>query len=346
MSKNGTEVYFLSNEENPIENKYYKLNVKSGKKEILTPAKGMHKATLNQSGTYLTDWYSSQENPRKVDIVDINKKKSETYFEAKDPYEGYTMPEIQVGTLKAADGETDLYYRLVLPTDFDPTKKYPVVVYVYGGPHSQGVVDSWQGGARGWDVFMAQKGYIVFNLDNRGTSNRGTDFEQITHRQLGIEETKDQMKGIEFLASLPYTDMDRVGVHGWSYGGFMTLNLMLRHPEVFKVGVAGGPVVDWKYYEIMYGERYMDSPKENPDGYTETSMLNHIGNLQGRLLLIHGDMDPVVLMQHTSQLLRSAVEEGVHPDLFIYPGHEHNVMGKDRIHLHEHITRYFDDFLK
>ena len=346
MNKKGTEIYFLSNEASPIENKYYKLNLKSGKKDLLTPAKGMHKAALNQSGTFLTDWYTSQNNPRTVDVVDIKNAKSENYFQAKDPYLGYNMPEIKVGTIKAADGDTDLYYRLVLPTDFDPAKKYPVVVYVYGGPHSQGVVDSWQGGARGWDIYMAEQGYIVFNLDNRGTANRGNDFEQVTHRKLGIEETEDQMKGIEFLTSLPYTDMDRVGVHGWSYGGFMTLNLMLRHPEVFKVGVAGGPVVDWKYYEIMYGERYMDSPKENPEGYTESSMLNHIGNLQGRLLLIHGDMDPVVLMQHTSQLLRSAVKEGVHPDLFIYPGHEHNVMGKDRVHLHEHITRYFDDFLK
>lgn len=346
MDEKGNEIYFMSNEGSPLENKYYKLNIKSGRKELITPEKGVHRAQLNKSGTYLTDWYSSQNNPRTIDIVDIKKNKQTTFFQAQDPFEGYKMPEIQVGTVKAADDTTDLYYRMVLPTNFDASKKYPVIVYVYGGPHSQFVVDSWQGGARGWDIYMAQKGYIVFSMDNRGTYNRGTKFEQVTHRQLGVEETKDQMKGIEFLSTLPYTDMDRVGVHGWSYGGFMTLNMMLRHPEVFKVGVAGGPVVDWKYYEIMYGERYMDHPSENVAGYKESSMLNHIKNLQGRLLLIHGDMDPVVLMQHTSQLLRSAVKEGVHPDLFIYPGHEHNVMGKDRIHLHEHITRYFDDFLK
>jgi Dipeptidyl aminopeptidases/acylaminoacyl-peptidases len=202
------------------------------------------------------------------------------------------------------------------------------------------------GEVRGWDIHMANKGYIVFTLDNRGTNNRGSDFENIIHRQLGIVETEDQMTGLEFLKSLPYVDTGRIGVHGWSYGGFMTLNLMLRHPDTFRVGVAGGPVTDWKYYEIMYGERYMDSPAQNPDGYGESSMLNKAGNLKGRLLLIHGDEDPTVVMQHSLQFLKSSIKSGVHPDFFIYPGHGHNMRGKDRIHLHEHITRYFEDFLK
>ncbi len=197
---------------------------------------------------------------------------------------------------------------------------------------------------------MAQKGYVVFTLDNRGTGNRGLDFENITHRQLGIVETQDQISGgVEYLKSLSYVDADRIGgVHGWSYGGFMTLNLMLRHPETFKVGVAGGPVTDWKYYEIMYGERYMDSPQENPEGYKETSMIERAGDLKGRLLLIHGgDEDPTVVMQHNLEFIASAIKKGTHPDLFIYPGGQgHNMVGRDRVHLHEHITRYFDDFLK
>lgn len=346
FDEKGDCIYYTSTEENPLNQQGYKLNLNNSKKERITPAEGMHQLTLSASGRYLCDNYTSQNNPGEFAIIDGKTLKENVFFKAKNPFEGINLPNITLGSIKADDGKTDLYYRMVTPVDLDSTKKYPVIVYVYGGPHSQLVTNSWLGQARGWDIFMAQKGYIVFTLDNRGTSNRGIDFENITHRQLGVVETKDQMSGIDFLKALPYVDADRIGVHGWSYGGFMTLNLMLRHPETFKVGVAGGPVVDWKYYEIMYGERYMDSPQENPEGYKESSMLNHIGNLEGRLLLIHGDEDPVVLMQHTSQLLRSAVKEGVHPDLFIYPGHVHNVIGIDRVHLHEHITRYFDDFLK
>lgn len=346
FDQKGDHVYYTSTEGSPLEQQVYKLNLKKDKIQKLTTAEGVHQIKLSASGGMLMDSYTSQNNPGEFALIDGKTLKQNIFYKAKNPFDGMTLPNITLGSIKADDGKTDLYYRMVTPANLDATKKYPVAIYVYGGPHSQMVTNSWMGQARGWDIFMAQKGYIVFTLDNRGTSNRGFEFENIAHRQLGVVETRDQMSGVEFLKTLPYVDANRIGVHGWSYGGFMTLNMMLRHPDVFKVGVAGGPVVDWKYYEIMYGERYMDSPQENPEGYKETSMLNHIGNLEGRLLLIHGDEDPVVLMQHTSQLLRSAVKEGVHPDLFIYPGHVHNVVGIDRIHLHEHITRYFDDFLK
>lgn len=346
MDEKGGDIFYISTEGSPIEQHIYKINLKNGKKTKLSSEEGVHSAKLSHSGKYLFDWYKSQHNPGKVALTETKNGKSTIFHEAKNPFKDVAFPEITIGSLKADDGKTDLYYRLTKPSNFDASKKYPVIVYVYGGPHSQLVSNTWIADARGWDIYMAEKGYIMFTLDNRGTNNRGFNFENITHRQLGVVETEDQMAGIEFLKSQSYVDADRIGVHGWSYGGFMTLNLMLRHPETFKVGVAGGPVVDWKLYEIMYGERYMDAPKENPDGYKETNMMNHIGNLEGRLLLIHGDEDPVVLMQHTSQLVKAAVKEGVHPDMFIYPGHEHNVMGKDRIHLHEHITRYFEDFLK
>lgn len=342
----GENLYYVSTEESPIEQHLYAINIKSGKKTKLSKEQGVHQGVLSPCGKYLLDSYKSQNNPGKAAVVETKSAKSTIFYEAKNPFEKVAFPKITLGKLKANDGETDLYYRMVKPSNFDPSKKYPVIVYVYGGPHSQLVSNTWLADARGWDIYMAEQGYIMFTLDNRGTANRGFDFENITHAQLGVVETEDQMSGVEFLKSQSFVDADRIGVHGWSYGGFMTLNLMLRHPETFKVGVAGGPVVDWKLYEIMYGERYMGSPHKNAHNYKETNMMNHIGNLEGRLLLIHGDEDPVVLMQHTSQLLRAAVKEGVHPDLFIYPGHEHNVMGKDRIHLHEHITRYFEDFLR
>lgn len=346
INASGTTIFYTSNENNPLNQQAYKQNIKNGKKTLLTSDEGINRISLNESADYLIDWYSSQNNPGAVKIINTINNKSIQFHQASNPYEGFVMPEIILGSLKSDDESTDLYYRLVLPVDFDPTKKYPAVVYVYGGPHSQLVTNGWLGSARGWDIYMAEKGYIVFTLDNRGTNGRGKDFETATHRQLGIIETEDQMTGIKFLQSLPYVDQERIGVHGWSYGGFMTLNMMLRHPEVFKVGVAGGPVVDWKYYEIMYGERYMGTPQDNPDGYAETDMKNHINKLDGRLMLVIGDVDPVVLPQHTSELIRKAVTDRVYPDLFIYPGHEHNVGGKDRVHLYENITRYFEDHLK
>ncbi len=339
-------ILYTSNELSPIENHLFKVDIKTGKKVQLSQENGVHAIVLSKSGKTAIDSYSSQYNPGKVAQVDIQKSSSKVFFEAKDPFRNITLPEITLGKIKANDGASDLYYRLVKPLHFDSSKKYPVVVYVYGGPHSQMVTNAWQGQVRGWDIYMAEKGYIVFTLDNRGTSHRGLEFENVTHRRLGVIETEDQMKGIEYLKSLSYVDSARIGVHGWSFGGFMTLNLMLRHPETFKVGVAGGPVTDWKYYEIMYGERYMDRPQENPEGYEESSMLEKAGNLKGRLLLIHDDQDATVVPQHSFQFLHAAIVRGTHPDFFMYPGHEHNVSGPDRIHLHEHITRYFDDFLK
>lgn len=188
---------------------------------------------------------------------------------------------------------------------------------------------------------MASKGFICFTMDNRGTSNRGKDFETAIFRQLGIIETKDQMKGIEFLKSLSYVDKERIGVHGWSYGGFMTLNLMLRYPETFKVAVAGGPVTDWSLYEVMYGERYMDTPQDNPEGYKKTNMTSLVPELRGKLMLIQGTQDDVVVMQHSMKFLRECIRQNKQVDFFTYPTHPHNVRGKDRIHLMEKVSNYF-----
>ena len=343
----GENLFFTSTEVSPLEQHLYKLNVKSGKRQRLTSqADGYHYTKLNGSGTQFYDRYSSLHTPGVSTLTDVKTGKTATLLSAGDPYAGYSMPEIELGTIKAADGETDLYYRLTKPANFDPTKKYPTIVYLYNGPHAQLVTNSWQGAARGWDIYMAQRGYVMFTVDGRGSSNRGDKFEQAIHRRLGQEEGKDQMKGIEFLSSLPYVDTDRIGIHGWSYGGSMTTNMMLTYPETFKVGVAGGPVIDWKMYEVMYGERYMGHPDSNPEGYEASNLLNKAQNLKGRLLLIHGDMDPTVVMQHSLQFLKKSVDTGVYPDFMVYPGHEHNVLGPDRVHLLEKITRYFDDYLK
>lgn len=341
----GENIFYVSNEGNPIGQQLYRVNVKSGKRTRLTREGGTHYTRLNASGTAFYDHYTSLKNPGKAELVKVANQKGFTLLEAADPYAEYAMPEIELGSLKSADGKSDLYYRLTKPVNFDPARKYPVIVYLYNGPHSQMVTDNWQGGIRGWDIYMAQKGYVIFTIDGRGTDYRGADFEQAIHGKLGEQEGKDQMKGIEFLKSHPWVDANRIGIHGWSYGGFMTTYMMLTYPETFKVGVAGGPVIDWKLYEVMYGERYMGHPDKNKAGYEYSNLLNKAENLQGRLLMIHGDMDPVVVMQHSLLFLQKSVEKRVYPDYFIYPGHEHNVRGEDRVHLHEKITRYFEDYL-
>ena len=339
-------VIIKSNEASPIRHNLYAVNLKTLKRTLLDNGCGTHRATLSAGGAWLLDRWSAPDTFRQTELVSTGGAKSVVLQTDGTPWKDYEVPEISGGTIKAADGKTDLYYRLVKPVGFDPAKKYPAVVYVYGGPHAHNVDESWNYLMRPWEAYMAQKGYVVFVVDNRGSENRGFEFESATFRHLGEVEMEDQMKGVEFLTSLPYVDKDRLGVHGWSFGGFMTTNLMCSHPDVFKVGVAGGPVIDWKYYEVMYGERYMDTPQENPEGYERCSLLNKAKNLKGRLQIIVGLNDGTCVLQHSLAFLRACEDAGTQPDYFVYPGQEHNMMGSDMVHLHERITRYFEDYLK
>lgn len=341
------EIIISSTEISPLQTNIFSLNVKNGKRTLIGMADGTHQAKLSASGTYLIDYFTSNNVPREISILPTTGKKGTTLFTATDPLkENYNLPEITIGTIKAADGETDLYYRLIKPVNFDPNKKYPAIIYVYGGPHAQMIHNTRFYDARGWDLYMAQQGYVMLTVDNRGSDNRGIKFENCTFRHLGTEEMKDQVQGAKFLQSLPYVDANKIGVHGWSFGGFMTTNLMLTYPDIFKVGVAGGPVIDWQFYEVMYGERYMDTPQANPEGYKESNLRLKAGNLKGRLEVIIGGMDPTCVPQHSISFLRACIDAGTHPDFFIYPEDGHNMMGRDRVHLHEHITRYFLDHLK
>ena len=350
------EAIILSTEASPIQNNLYAVNLQTGARRLLDNGKGCHanttgeggshKIALSSSGQWILDSYTEPTVPRNIDIVNVASAKATRYFTADNPWKGYTVPEYSCGTIKAADGTTDLYYRMVKPTNFDPNKKYPTIIYVYGGPGVRNVEARWHYWSRGWETYMAQKGYLLFILDNRGSSARGLAFEQATFHHLGVEEVKDQMKGVEYLTSLPYVDKDRMGVHGWSFGGFMTTNLITTHPEVFKVGVAGGPVIDWKWYEVMYGERYMGTPQNNPKGYAESSLLPKAKNLKGKLQIITGMNDPVVVPQHCLNFLQECIKVGTQPDFFVYPGEPHNMRGHQSTHLHERISQYFDDYLK
>ena len=340
-------IIIASNECSPIQRNIFLVDVQSGKRTMIDDCgKGWHNATLSESGKYLVDNYSTPTVPRKIAIINNELGDRIPYFTAENPWKGYNVPEYSCGTIKAADGETDLYYRMVKPVNFDPKKKYPTIIYVYGGPHAHNVDARWNYCSRGWETYMAEKGYLLFILDNRGSENRGKAFEQVTFRQLGQEEMKDQMKGVEYLKTLPYVDADRLGVHGWSFGGFMTISLMTNYPDVFKVGVAGGPVIDWHWYEVMYGERYMDTPQTNPEGYKKTSLLYTAKNLKGKLQIIQGYNDVTVVPQHCLTFLKACIAAGTQPDFFMYPGEPHNMRGHQSTHLHERISQYFFDYLK
>ncbi|MBQ0157928.1 MAG: DPP IV N-terminal domain-containing protein [Bacteroidales bacterium] len=336
-----------STEAGDMRNNTFAVSLATGKRTRLDNGEGCHTHFLSEGeGTWIAGRWSAPKVYREVEVGSTAKPSMTTLASYDSPWRDYTMPEVVSGSLKAADGVTNLYYRLVKPVGFDPQKKYPAVVYVYGGPHARNVEERWNYMARPWEYDMANKGYIIFVLDNRGSCDRGRDFENVTHRHLGREEMRDQMCGVAYLRSLPYVDADRLGVHGWSFGGFMTTNLMCSYPDVFKVGVAGGPVIDWKYYEVMYGERYMDTPEENPEGYAEASLLTKAKNLKGKLQIIFGYNDPTCVPQHTLSFVRACADAGVQLDLFTYPGQGHNMMGSDMVHLHQRITQYFEDYLK
>ena len=338
---------YESNECSPIQRNIWVVDIATGKRALMDDnGEGWHTGSLSGSGQYIVDNYSAPTTPRNIAIVNTDNGRRTRWLTAADPWKGYDVPEYRCGTIKAADGVTDLYYRMVMPIHFDPTKKYPTIVYVYGGPHAHNVDARWHYCSRSWETYMAQRGYLLFILDNRGSENRGKAFEQVTFRHLGDHEVEDQMKGVNFLKSLAYVDSTRLGVHGWSFGGFMTINMMTTHPGVFKCGVAGGPVIDWKWYEVMYGERYMDTPKTNPEGYAHSSLLPKAKNLKDRLEIIIGGNDATCVPQHALSFLKECIKYGTQPDFFVYPGEPHNMRGHQSVHLHERISRYFFDFLK
>ncbi|RYD55703.1 MAG: S9 family peptidase [Sphingobacteriales bacterium] len=345
MNREKNEIIITATKESPLEKHGYAVNWNTGDIRRIDAEAGVHTISANEDGSYILDVYTSSKVPRKAVVRSTEGKTIQTLLTAADPLADYNKAKVKNVTLKADDG-TPLYGKLILPSNFDSSKKYPVIVYLYNGPHVQLVRNTYPASGNLWYDYLTQRGYVVFTMDGRGSSNRGRKFEQAVFRKLGTVEMNDQLKGVDYLTSLPYVDANRMGVHGWSFGGFMTTSLMLRHPGVFKAAVAGGPVIDWKMYEIMYTERYMDDPKQNPEGFEDANLLSKVKNLKGKLMLIHGTDDDVVVWQHSINLVKKAVDEGVQLDYFVYPGHPHNVRGKDRVHLMQKITDYFDLHLK
>lgn len=339
IQNNGkTEIVFEATGDSPLNTMFYAVDLQ-GNQRLITADEGTHHIAISSNDQYIFDEYSNHVIPSRSVLLEGNGMFKKVLLESKNKLADYAIGTTEIGSITAKDG-TKLYTRMIKPSNFDPNKKYPVMVYVYGGPHAQMITNSWYDGANLWMNWMAEQGYIVFTLDNRGSGERGFAFESGIHRQLGTLEMEDQLSGVDYLKSLPYVDGNRLAVHGWSFGGFMTTSLMLRHAGVFQVGVAGGPVTDWKYYEVMYGERYMDRPADNPEGYEANSLINHASKLKGDLLLIHGTVDDVVVEQHNLALVKKFVDLGIQMDFFPYPMHKHNVTGKDRVHLIEKVLTY------
>lgn len=342
----GENLYYTSTQESPITKNLYQLNLKSGIEKKLTQTTGVHAPQVSTDGTFIIDSYSNTTTARLVQIQEVKTGKTKILLQAVDPVKDYAKGELSIFTIKNNYGDS-LYCRLYKPVNFDANKKYPVIVYWYGGPHAQMILNSWNGGAGDyWFQYMAERGYVVFTLDTRGSSSRGRAFEQVIFRKAGEAQMEDMMSGVNYLTALPYVDKNNMGLFGWSYGGFMTTDFVLNHPGVFKAAVAGGPVMNWQMYEIMYGERYMDTPQENPEGYEATNLIKQAGKLKDKLLLIHGLQDNVVVQEHSVNFVRACIDKGVQVDYMIYPGHEHNVIGKDRAHLYQKVTDYFMQYLK
>lgn len=339
-SERTSELFFTATKDSPLENNVYAVNVNNNTIRNISSRGGVHSALLSPDGSFLIDSYNNPDFPRRIELINLKNLKIKELHNAENPLKDYRLGKTQIFTLKNEEG-LDLYCRMITPPNMDPNRKYPVIIYVYGGPHAQLVTNGWLNGAGLYLNYLAQQGYIVFTLDNRGSANRGFEFESTIHRRVGELEARDQMTGIKFLKSITYVDSTRIGVDGWSYGGFMTINLLLKYPGIFKAATAGGPVCDWKYYEAMYGERYMDTPEENPEGYKDSSLIEHADQLKDRLMIIHCTTDPVVVWQHSLQFVKACIEKGILIDYFVYPGHNHNVQGTDRAHLIKKIEDYF-----
>ncbi|MBR4136449.1 MAG: DPP IV N-terminal domain-containing protein [Bacteroidales bacterium] len=337
-------VYFTAPLEKPVNQYVCKVNLKTGVLTRLGAADGVHYPIFSDSKNYFIDYFTNVTTPRVISLVNNQGKTMKVLKTSKNPYADCAMGETQIFPIVNKHGDS-LWCRLITPPNMDKNKKYPVLIYVYGGPHSQLVTNSFISGGVFLE-YMAQQGYIIFTLDNRGTSCRGAEFEKCIHRQLGKLEMEDQMCGVEYLKSLPYVDATRIGLDGWSFGGFMTLSLITEHPETFKAASCGGPVVNWEWYEVMYGERYMDTPEENPEGYAAANIISKIKNVKCPLLVMHGCQDHTVVWQHTLELMRQAVTDGIEIEYFPYTAYDHNVIGPERVHLWHKIERFHNQNLK
>ncbi|MCA8942567.1 MAG: DPP IV N-terminal domain-containing protein [Planctomycetes bacterium] len=342
FTADGAHCYVTGSGDDPLQMHLWRVELASGAMTQLTQGRGRQACLVSDHDDLLVR-STSAENPGTLTLVPHDGDAREL-AKAEDPLAKIDTGSHEFFTVTADDGETVLHAALLKPPGFDPNHKYPLIHYVYGGPHSQLVTDTPGCGFNLWLRYMASRGYLVSCVDNRGTDNRGIEFEQSIHRHLPMHEVSDNATVIRHLIDRGFVDPTRIGVHGWSYGGYMTLNLMLR-TDLFAAGVAGAPVTDWSRYETGYTERYMDTPQENPEGYTAASTLPLVSKLHGRLLLISPSDDHTVMPSHSIAFLDHCIDEGVLIDHMVYPMQQHGLRGKDRAHFYRLMTRHFEEQL-
>lgn len=346
--------YFRAGIQSPLRSEIYAVPLAGGAPKKLSQAAGMHSAAFANNASVYVDSWSNSSTPPQIELFRANGEKIATLLDndladPKHPYAKYLQAQrpVEYGTLTAADGKTALHYSLIKPEDFDPANRYPVVVYVYGGPATQTVTDSWPGrGDHLFNQYLAQRGYVVFSLDNRGTPRRGRDFGGALYGVQGTVEVADQLKGVEWLKAQPWVDGSRIGVQGWSNGGYMTLMLLAKASDQYACGVAGAPVTDWGLYDTHYTERYMNLPAANPAGYTEGRVLTHIDGLTSPLLLIHGMADDNVLFSNSTSLMSALQQRGQPFELMTYPGAKHGLSGANALHRYRIAENFLGRCLK
>ncbi|MDP6416450.1 MAG: prolyl oligopeptidase family serine peptidase, partial [Gammaproteobacteria bacterium] len=349
-------VYFMANTDSQLERHLYSVSLSGSRPQRLTPPGGWHSATLSEDNRVFLDRFSTPDHPQSVTLRSITGESLGILIandlDDEHPYAQYLDEHLptEFGTLEASDGQT-LHYQLIKPRNFDPDTQYPVIVDVYGGPSSQKVRRAWGSSARSnsgfFRQFLAQEGYIVFTLDNRGTGFRGVEFEAALYRKMGTVEVEDQVAGAKYLQSLPFVDAQRIGIFGWSYGGYMALMCVMQAPDTFAAAVAGAPVTDWRLYDTHYTERYMSTPQDNPDGYAASNVINHVDGLQGDLLIMHGMADDNVLFTHSTTVFKRLQDLGKPFQIMAYPGSKHGLLRfpKTGPHAYAMVKRFFDQEL-
>lgn len=341
---------FLEYSNNALDLFCKQLDLETGKIRVLCQKKGMNYTHQSKCGKYLMTNHSSTHKPQEVWFRDIRSKQQTLISESDCLVDNVCLDELvkrpEFGLIRTTDGAVQLNYKLILPPNFDKKHKYAAIIHVYGGPHAQMVNHQWQGERYLFQQYLASKGFIVFSVDNRGSANRGMAFEAGIYKQLGELELRDQVAGALFLGQKGYVDKSRIGVFGWSYGGYMTLNCMMRRPDLFKVGVSGAPVTDWSLYDTCYTERYMSTPALNSEGYLKSSIFPYVEHLEGKLLVVHGMADDNVLFTHSTKLFSELQRAGRMFDIMIYPGEKHAVSGKvAKKHNYKTIASFFMDNL-
>jgi len=343
LDEKAKKVYFQSAESSPMDRHIYSIGLDGKGKKQLSKKEGTNRAVFSKSFAYYMNYHTTANDPthvtlhassgKEIRVLEDNEKLKEKLSEFKiSPKTFFSFETSQNVKLNAW---------MIKPPDFDENKKYPVFLTIYGGPGSQTVTNSWGSSNYFWHQLLAQKGYIVVSVDNRGTGARGVDFKKITYKQLGKYETIDQIEAAKYFASLPYVDAKRIGVQGWSYGGYMSSLCLLKGAEYFKAAIAVAPVTNWRYYDTIYTERYMQTPQENADGYDDNSPINHVDKLKGKYLLVHGMADDNVHLQNTSDMISALVAADKQFDLFVYPNKNHGIYGGNtRFHLYQKMTNF------